>query len=107
MKQSFSITFIALFVSLAFGSANASSEDDAYYLAMEKLAASTDSYAQPPAGTQLADAEAGLEEIHHISPTAYITYEKLRPSHQEQVRNTIRDGDDLYNVIELIFSLNK
>ena len=108
MKKSFALTVIALFAFATVGSANASAEDDAYYAAMEKLAASADTYTITSAtSTQLADAEAGLDEIHRISPTAFITYEKLRPSYQEQVRNAIRDGDDLYNVMELIFSLNQ
>ncbi|WP_041064597.1 hypothetical protein [Thiolapillus brandeum] len=86
-----------------------SAEDDAYYAAMEQMATETD-IVQPVAwsGDSMdeVDMEARMKELRKVSPSAWVTYKKLRPAYQAEVRKALRSNQDIYVVIEMIFDRN-
>ncbi|WP_456374550.1 hypothetical protein [Thiolapillus sp.] len=105
-NKSLRIVFMALFV-LPAGVLWASEEDDAYFAAMEKMAAEVDANnTEMLVEETKVDVLDRLGELRKVSPTAWATYKKLRPSHKEEVRKAIRADRDLYQVIEMIFSRN-
>jgi hypothetical protein len=85
----------------------ANAEDDAYYAAMEQLAAEAAS-TEPEmlAEETRVDLEGRMRELRNLSPSAWAIYKRLRPSYKEEVRKAIKADKDLYQVIELIFARN-
>ena len=105
MKRSLYLSLsIALMLPVISEQGHANTDDDAYYAEMERMAAQAD-VLQPQA--QDINIEAGLGEVRKLSPSAYVTYQRLSPAYQEEVRKSIRRGKDPYQVIELIFSRNQ
>ncbi len=89
------------------GVAWAGAEEDAYYAAMERMAAEVN--ADDPdrlAEETRVDLEARLGELRRISPSAWATYKRLRPAYKEEVRKAIKADKDIYSVIEMIFDRN-
>ncbi len=89
------------------GIVRAGSEDEAYYAAMEQMAAEADmNESQMLAEETRVDLEARMGELRRISPTAWATYKRLRPSCKEEIRKAMKADRDIYSVIEMIFDRN-
>ncbi|WP_456448625.1 hypothetical protein [Thiolapillus sp.] len=105
-NTSLKILFVALF-SLQASALWANAEDDAYYAAMEQLAAEAGSTEPETLAIETrVDMEARMKELRGISPSAWATYKRLRPSYKAEVRKALKADKDLYQVIELIFARN-
>jgi len=84
--------------------------DEAYFAEMEKMAAQAEDTTATRDAKALQrddmriDVGAGLVEIKNASPTAFAVYKSLRPAYKAEIRKAIRNGQETYSVIELIFS---
>ncbi len=89
------------------GVAWAGAEDEAYYAAMERMAAEVnmDESGMLAEETRV-DLEARMGELRRISPSAWATYKRLRPSYKEEIRKAMKTDKDIYSVIEMIFDRN-
>ena len=100
------VLFMAIFTIQA-GAVWANEEDDAYYAAMEQMAAEADmDEPERLAEETRVDLEARMGELRRISPSAWATYKRLRPSYKEEVRKALKADKDIYSVMELIFDRN-
>ncbi|WP_293646280.1 hypothetical protein [Thiolapillus sp.] len=108
MKNHSLIIFVSAVLMLASATAAASPSDDAYYAEMEKMAAEADIAETRVQSTEdgWVDVGAGLVAIRKNSPTAFVAYKGLRPAYKAEIRKAIRNGQETFAVIELIFSRN-
>ncbi|WP_457674442.1 hypothetical protein [Thiolapillus sp.] len=105
-QQVLSAVFLAAFT-LQGSNVLAGAEDDAYFAAMERMAREADAQTSERLMEETrVDVEARMGELRRISPSAWATYKRLRPSYKEEVRKAIRADKDIYSVIELIFERN-
>jgi hypothetical protein len=101
------IVLVAMLALPASGALRASAEDEAYFAAMEKMAADADAGNTEMLVEEIkVDVLDRLGKIRKVSPTAWATYKKLRPSYKEEIRKAIKADKDIYQVIELIFNRN-
>ena len=100
------VLFIAMSTIQA-GVAQADADDDAYFAAMEQMAAEADMNAPEMLAEETrVDLEARMGELRKISPTAWATYKRLRPTYKAEVRKALEADRNIYSVIEMIFDRN-